>query len=843
MNTESSALDTPMMRQYLELKKKYEGAILLFRMGDFYELFTEDAILAAPIMEVALTKRQNNIPMAGIPYHSADTYIQKLLNAGHKVAIAEQIVDPNNAKLMQRRVVRVLTHGTLVEEKFLPQPEHNYIMSMISNFETYAFALADVSTGDFISFEVKSIISKDKLNPREMKGALEKECVQMFYDQSARFKPREVLVTVDTYNTLKQLPEKKDFVIIEDWKASPTEGRNLIHIKYSQSLKGLGYLNEWSLSLGAVGMLLHYINDHFPSEQGFLLHAPVYRSFEEEYLSLDEQSIANLDLVYNQREGNQNRTLYSVLNTCETSAGRRLLKENIVLPLKNKAKILARQSFIEQLNQEKSISNEIRSHLKEIHDLERILARISGGKGAPRDILATCSTIRVSFQLSEILKNIKSSYLKIEVPETLLSLARRIENEITSEPPAVLPGTSPFVREGCHQGLDKARQAEREGGEWILDFERQERERTGLSSLRVKFHKFSGYFIEVSRVQAKSMPEEYYRKQTLTNYERFSSPRLVELETILGNAEETIHKIEAEYFQDLLREILSLSVPIKRIMQELAELDFLLSLAFIAAKKKWTKPIFEDGMVMHLEESRHPIVEEYMDLGEQFVSNDIHLNKEKNLALLTGPNMAGKSTYIRQAGLIQILAQMGSYVPAKKAVMSVCEQIFTRIGSGDNLTRGESTFFTEMLESARILNQAGPRALVIMDEVGRGTSTSDGLALAWAMVEFLSASLGPRPLVFFATHYHELTQLGGLDSHYGIYNLTMEVLEEGGNVVFLHKVRKGVASHSYGIYVAKLAGLPERVIHRAQEILMKQGLKKQGRTNEKIEDGGEGLLF
>ena len=841
-NIDEKSLNTPMMNQYLNLKEQYKDSILLFRMGDFYELFLEDAIIAAPIMEVVVTKRQNSIPMAGVPYHSADTYIQKLLDAGYKVSIAEQDVDLNNPKLLERKVKRLLTPGTLIEEKFISSSDHNYLMSFIYNFEVYAFALCDVSTGDFITFEIKnkkninqknsnnintnsvknsnhintnSIKNSNHINTNSIKNSNE-ELIQIFYDYYIKFRPKEILVTIDTLNLIKHLPEKKIFVPIEAWKASPTEGRNFIKNKFGKSLKGLGFPSEWNLTIGAVGMILHYINDNFPKDQNFLLQAPVYKSLENDFMLLDEKSISNLDIISNKNELNHYHTLFNVLDNCHTSVGKRFLKENLILPLKDKAKIEQRQNIVEKFLLNNELLEKLIFSLSKTNDLERVLARLNGEKGNIRDIISTINTIKETEVISKILKTNQLNEISLNIPETLLILIQRIENEITEEPPTVLNISQPFIKDGINNKLDEARKALSEGGNWIINFEANEKEKTGISTLKVKYHKFSGYYIEVSRMQAKSIPSDYYRKQTLTNYERFSNPRLLELEEIIGNAEETVNKIEEEYFRDYSKNILLQTENIKKIMFIIAELDFLTCLAIVAFKKKWIKPCIKEKAGLELIESYHPIVEHFLNLGEQFTPNDLILNQNENLAIITGPNMAGKSTFIRQAAIIQILAQIGSFVPAKVAVVGICDQILTRIGSGDNLTRGESTFYTEMLEAARILNQANSNTLVIMDEVGRGTSTDDGLALAWSMAEYLNNEDGKKPLTLFATHYHQLSKL---ENGNGIFNLTVDVLEDDGQIIFLHKVKRGVADRSYGIYVAELAGIPNKVIKRAKEIL------------------------
>ena len=800
-------MHTPSMRQYQGIKQQYPNAILLFRMGDFYELFFEDAKKAAPVMEIALTSRQG-IPMAGVPYHSVENYLSRLLNAGYHVAIAEQEPDPRNPRLLIRRVRRVITPGTVIEEKLLNTVGHNYLMALVFHAKAYGFAFADISTSDFFAFEVQAT------------SANAEDATQIFRDYYAKFNPSEVLIPSDLYNEFSKIPESKLFVPMESWKASSTEGRRQIQICYGQKLQGLGYKNEWSVSLGAVSLILHYVQQTFPAEK-HCLQAPLYRSLQDQFMLLDEQSIRNLDIVQNQREGGNDRTLYKILNRCKTPAGSRLLKESLLFPLTQLKEIRLRQQIVNYLVNQQSLRDELSESLKQISDLERILTRLHTGRGTPRDFIALSTTIDQANQISILCQKHYGEKslpkLLVEITEAVIQLQILIQKEVHPEPPIALPGNTPFLQKGVDARLDQAREAANEGSRWIVNFEKEEKKRTGIQSLRVKYNKIHGYFIEISRGQAKQAPKDYHRKQTLVSYERFSNEALAKLETTLYEAESIVQKIELERFCTLCQAVLKQDLHIKKLMRQLAYLDFLLSLAQVAAKKQWTCPALTEESQLYIQQGSHPIVEHYLPVGELFTPNDLTLTaNHRSFAILTGPNMAGKSTYIRQAGLIQLLAQVGSFVPAQKASLGICDRIFTRIGSGDNLTRGESTFFTEMLETAHILNQSTNRSLVIMDEIGRGTSTYDGLSLAWAIVKYLSNPQGPNPLTLFATHYHELTELSQLPN---VFNLTMEVQEEKDNVVFLHSVAEGVSDRSYGIYVARLAGLPQSVIEEAEKKL------------------------
>ncbi len=799
-------LDTPVMLQFQELKRKYMDVLLFFRMGDFYELFLEDAKKAAPIMEVTLTERQGGVPMAGVPYHSAENYIKKLLDAGLSVAIAEQEADPRNPRLMCRRVRRVITPGTLIEDRFLDSISHNYLMALIYHEKYCGIALADVSTGDFFSFDLNI--------PERNSTKFIDNVVECFRDYYARFQPREVLMPTELYNEFAKIPEAKFCVAMESWKASPTEGRRQIANCYKQSLKGLGYEKDWCLALGAVSLILHYLEQNYPAQKP-PLEAPVFRDMQAEYMQMNEASISNLELIENKQDKNSKRSLYAILNECKSPPGKRLLKENLLMPLLDLQQIKRRQQLVALFYKEEGLCESIREEMAEVADLERILTRLANGRGSPRDFLHIQATLQAACAIEALVQ--KEKAYEMCLPETLYELKERIEREVDAEAPPVLGADRPFIKAGVDVCLDKARKASHEGSRWIIEFEKRERIRSKINTLRVKYNKVHGYFIETSRQQAKELPPDYYRLQTLVSYERFSCPNLAELAHTLNEAQNNIRRIEEERFQNLCQSVLAQISAMRALIKQLATLDFLCNLAFIARKKGWCMPYLNLNMEIDLKEAYHPVVEHYLPVGKQFQPNDLKMDSgSRKLCILTGPNMAGKSTYIRQMALIQILAQIGSFVPAKKAKLGLCDRIFTRIGSGDNISRGESTFYTEMLETARILNQATQRSLVIMDEVGRGTSTYDGLSLAWAIVEYLIEMGSQSPLTLFATHYYELTSL---ESIRGVFNLTMAVHETEGEVIFLHRVRPGSARRAYGIHVARLAGMPMSVLEKAENKL------------------------
>ncbi len=831
-------LATPVMRQYLEIKEKFKNAILLFRMGDFYELFLEDAQIAAPIMEVTLTARQGGVPMAGVPYHSADSYIARLMAAGKRVAIAEQEADPANPKLMRRVVKRVITPGTIVEESILKSGQHNYLMALHWNEPVMGVALADVSTGDFHSFEFS----------RDEELSLEEWQLYLLRTLLSRYAPGEILLSSAMGEKMRELfPDQAYlFVDLPPYRSSPSEGARSIQRLFQVSLKGLGYESDASPALGAVALILHYVSESFP-ESGCNLEVPALLKPRSDTMLLEEQTIRNLDLIANFSEGGSDRTLFRILDSCRTTPGKRFLKDAILSPLLNTTAIQARLNSVELLIQNRSLLEELTSHLSQISDLERILSRMTTGRASPRDLLAISTTIRSSITMQKLLSartmsgkseetdqgnNASQNALSMSDRKQLQQMMQELDANVVEDPPAQL-GAFPFVRQGVDASLDRAHNARDEGGKWIVKFESDERKRTGIGNLKVKYNKIVGYFIEVSKGQLGSVPADYRRRQTLVGNERYTCDRLEELERSILGAEETIEEKESQIFRDLCQKVLNEQKSIRELMKDLSRIDFLASLARCAIHYRWSRPRFSDKATLVIEDGRHPVVEAYLPASEKFIPNDVVMDDDKRrFAILTGPNMAGKSTYIRQVALIQILAQIGSFVPAKNAILSMADNIFTRIGAGDNLTRGESTFFVEMLETARILHRATSRSLIIMDEVGRGTSTFDGLSIAWAVVEHLTdGEISPRTL--FATHYHELT---ALESRSGVFNLTMDVQETMGKVLFLRKVKEGAADESYGIHVARLAGLPARVIERAEEKL-KELEEEMGRMRARPSPG------
>ena len=757
------------MRQYLDTKAQFPDAIVFFRMGDFYEMFFEDAKIASKLLDLTLTKRQNEIPMAGIPYHASTAYIQKLLQFGKKIVICEQIAsnDPKQ-KLMNREVTRVVTPGTVIEENFLDGYSNNFLGILLVNGETVELGFADVSTKEFYksSFSKKEIY---KIQSELFKFA-PKELIHLAEDekelQAMELDPKLLLTPI----ALDGATSKKLELILENY------------LKYNYRSSYSSIANPTELN-------------------------------SNEFLSLDETTVRNLDLVENPKD--PGRTLFGVLNQCETASGKRLLKKRILFPFSNAKQIREQWKKFEHLEKISQMGKEIAEILSGLSDLERILARVQMGKAFPRDIGAIKKTIESYKVLISKLKN--SNYLLKPIPSSVLELEQQILKKLTdSEIPNVL-GEGFFLRKGFSEEYDKAVLAKDKGKDWIEELEESERKKTGLGTLKIRYNKILGYYVEISRNQAKDAPKEYTKKQTLVNLERFTFTKLEKLEVEILNSLDTILEIEERVFLELVESILKHQAQLLVLQNELTVLDLDFSFFTVIKRYGWVKPEISESRNLVFWNGRHPTVESALKVGEHFVPNSLEMNETIGFtAILTGPNMAGKSTYMRQVALIQILFQMGLYVPAQSATLPVLDGIYTRMGSSDNLTMGESTFFVEMKETARILDAVRENSMVLLDEVGRGTSTYDGMSLAWAILEYVS-NLKHPPFTLFATHYHELTELEKRGN--GIFNLYMDTVEKNGEILFLKKVKKGIGNKSFGIYVAKIAGIPNAIIKRSQDLL------------------------
>jgi DNA mismatch repair protein MutS len=793
-----------MMEQYLKIKEKYKDAILFFRLGDFYEMFFEDAKIAARVLDIALTARNKGggekAPMAGVPYHSADSYIAKLIEQGFKVAICEQLEDPAEANgLVERDVIRVITPGTIIDSDILQDKENNYLAAIVIFQEMIGFSYIDISTGEFYVTEL-SLNNFDKL-----------------WDELDRIQPRE-LIRDDL------LLNKKDFqyfcernkVLLNELKGINLKGAEELLLDHFQinSLSIYG-LEESPAALIAAGEVLSFVQE---TQKKTLKHINRLSFYNlNDYMLLDTATRRNLELTTSIQDNRKKGSLLAVLDKTLTSMGGRLLKKWINQPLIKKDLIEERLNAIEELKGNFLLLQAIRNNIDGIYDLERILSRITYGSANARDLTA------LSYSL-EKLPALKNNLLLLSADffsrlnrdfDTLEDIADLLAKAIVDEPPVSIREGG-LIRDGYNEELDRLRAIMRNGRQWISNLQASERERTGINSLKVGYNKVFGYYIEVTRANLDKVPEDYTRKQTLANSERYITPALKEMENQILSAEERVNDLEYELFLEIRAFIEKNIERIRKIANIVALIDVISSLTLAAVENNYTKPLISEEIVIEIKEGRHPVVEKVVK--EKFVPNDTYLDQDYHrFLIITGPNMSGKSTYMRQVALIVLMAQIGSFVPASFAKIGLVDRIFTRIGASDSLSTGQSTFMVEMNEVANILNNASSRSLIILDEVGRGTSTYDGLSIAWAVSEYINnpGKIGARSL--FATHYHELTRLE--ESFAGIKNFNVLVEESEAGIHFLHKIVPGKANESYGIEVAKLAGLPEEVIDKANGIL------------------------
>ena len=817
---------TPLMRQYQAIKKRYPNALLLFRLGDFYELFYEDAQIASRELQITLTARHRErgtpVPMCGVPYHAVATYIARLIRRGHKVAICEQTEEPTKGKkLVAREVVRVITPGTAVDAALLSPRENNYIVACLPDPERNlaGLAYADLSTGEFRTTELagaewleRVIEELNYLSPREV------------------LRPQEVKLATDRRHTWRP-----SFVEtpLEDWIFSADNAERLLREQFGVvTLDGFGLAGK-SLATGAAGAILHYLRETQRSTLAHLERPAFYQ--QHEALVLDTVSVYNLELLEPLFGNDRSTTLLATLDDTVTAAGGRLLKNRLLRPSVSLPEITARLDAVEEFSRETVTREELRRVLAQSYDLERLLSRCTLETATPRDLVALRQTLELLPGVRELLQPLSTVRLKelCAGVDELADLRELIGRAINDEPPATLsdPGT---IRPAYSAELDELRQLRSHGQQYIAKMEARERNRTGIGSLKVRFNNIFGYYIEVSKPNFPRVPADYERKQTLVNAERFTTPELKEYERKVLSAEEKIAELERRLFAEVRGQVVAASTRLRATAAALAQLDVLSSLAQLALAGNYCRPEFSDSGELVVVHGRHPVIERLgTATGERFVPNDCYLNDSSDLILIiTGPNMGGKSTYLRQVALICLLAQMGSFVPAEKARLPILDRIYTRIGASDNLARGRSTFLVEMTEAATILNTATPRSLVLLDEVGRGTATFDGLAIAWAVVEYLHEHTRAKTL--FATHYHELTELADLLP--GVKNVHVSVKESGSEIVFLRKVEPGSADKSYGIDVAKLAGLPLEVIERARQVLARHE-QKEKRVKEELSPG------
>ncbi|MDU2443558.1 MAG: DNA mismatch repair protein MutS [Clostridium perfringens] len=795
---------TPMMRQYFEIKENYKDCILFFRLGDFYEMFFEDAETAARELELVLTGRdcglEKRAPMCGIPFHASNSYIGRLVAKGYKVAICEQVEDPKVAKgIVKRDVIKVITPGTYTDSSFVEETKNNYIMTIYSDLERNrcSLAITDISTGDFLATE----------------GELERGVI---LDEISKFNPKEIILLdsldqeliKDITLTTPALISRKPIEYFEE------KFEEVLNAQFGEKSNSLSLMIKKSSNA-----LVKYILDTQKISLTNINDIEVYSLVD--FMTIDLSSRRNLELTENLREKSKKGSLLWVLDKTETSMGSRMLRRWIEEPLVNKEKITLRLNAVEELFNDLSLNDSLKEALHDIYDIERILGKISNKNANAKDLIALKTSIGKIPNVKGIIENCTSSLLKNyhHNLDDLRDIYELLEKSIKEDPSLTLKDGD-LIKDGFNSEIDELRLAKTNGKDWISSLENREREFTGIKSLKVGFNKVFGYYIEISKANYSSIPEgRYIRKQTLANAERFITPELKEIEEKLLGASEKLCSLEYDIFLDIRNEVENHIDRLKTTAKIIAELDCISNLAFVALENDFIKPeINEDGETK-IENGRHPVVEKVIPKGE-FIPNDTIINKDDNqLLIITGPNMAGKSTYMRQVSIITLMCQIGSFVPASKANISVVDKIFTRIGASDDLAGGKSTFMVEMWEVSNILKNATENSLVLLDEVGRGTSTYDGLSIAWSVIEYICKNKNLRCKTLFATHYHELTKLEG--EIHGVRNYSVAVKEVDNNIIFLRKIIEGGADQSYGIEVAKLAGIPDEVINRAKEILEK----------------------
>ena len=795
---------SPIRKQYLEIKRRYPDTILFFRLGDFYETFDKDAETTSRVLDIVLTSRSvakgTRVPMAGIPHHAAENYLSRLIEQGFHVAICEQIGEQPVKGLFPRQVTRVVTPGTVVEPGLLPGDANNYLASVVMEHDAdlpgkVGIAYTDITTGEFVSTEIVG---------GNFQSILRAEL--------ARLTPAETLFPESL--ALKDDGFPGHFTSIPDWRFELGRCQEMLlnHFQVN-SLDGFG-LNGMPLAIRAAGMIIQYLQDTQPKALTLLTGLGTYSL--NEFMVLDASTRRNLELTETIRSGSARGSLLGVLDFTITPMGRRLIRQWVNKPLLNLARVHERQEAVGCFFSDGMLRNEFRVALKPLADLERLINRVVGGTSQPRDLAAIRSTLLNLPGLKNLLTqnpgSLEPMLAEFYLCESVLEL---LQNALCDDPPSTLQNTG-VIRPGFSAELDGVVERSRHAREWIANLENVERERTGIRSLKVGFNKVFGYYLEVTHANTTGVPQEYIRKQTLVNAERYITPEMKEYETLVLNAEERILEIEERIFHEISRQVASSAIKILATARVIAQLDVLASLAEAAVLNRYVKPLVIEGDVLDIRDGRHPVVEQFLS-GERFIPNDTSFDQGEIIRIITGPNMSGKSTLIRQVALIALMAQIGSYVPATSVQIGLVDRIFTRIGAQDEIHAGQSTFMVEMVEMANILHNASNRSLLILDEIGRGTSTYDGVSIAWAVVEYIHNHPKLRARSLFATHYHELTQLA--DFLPGVRNYNVAVSEADSQVVFLHKIVPGGADRSYGIHVGQLAGLPRPVIQRAGEIL------------------------
>ena len=798
---------SPMMVHYLETKKQYPDCILFYRLGDFYEMFFEDALTVSKELEITLTGKECGLeeraPMCGIPYHALENYLYRLVQKGYKVAIAEQMEDPKLAKgLVKREVIRVVTPGTITSAQALDETKNNYLMGIVYIDERFGIAVSDISTGDFLVTEVET----------------ERELA----DEINKFSPSEIICNdaffVSGVDTEEVKNRYQTVIAALDNHFFSDEGCRRIlkeHFKVG-SLDGLG-LQDYDTGVIAAGAVMEYM---YETQKSTLSHITTIVPYSTgQFMIIDTSTRRNLELLETMREKQKRGTLLWVLDKTKTAMGARLLRTYIEQPLIHKDDIIARQNAIEELNMNYISREEICEYLNPIYDLERLIGRISYKTANPRDLISFRNSLEMLPYIKDLMGEFTTPLLKElwEELDALEDVHDLVSRAIVEDPPISLRDGG-IIKDGYHEETDKLRHAKTEGKTWLAELESRERDKTGIKNLKVKYNKVFGYYFEVTNSFKGMVPDYFVRKQTLANAERYTTDELKELEDMILGAEDKLYTLEYGLFCEVRDAIAAEVLRIQQTARAIAGIDVMTSLSVVATKNNYVKPRINEKGVIDIKNGRHPVVEKMMR-DDLFVANDTYLDNSKNrLSIITGPNMAGKSTYMRQTALIVLMAQLGSFVPADDANIGICDRIFTRVGASDDLASGQSTFMVEMTEVANILRNATKNSLIVLDEIGRGTSTFDGLSIAWAVVEHISNPklLGAKTL--FATHYHELTELEGTIN--GVNNYCIAVKEQGDDIVFLRKIVKGGAGKSYGVQVAKLAGVPDSVIVRAKELLV-----------------------
>ena len=795
---------TPMMKQYMETKSQYQDCILFYRLGDFYEMFFEDALTASRELEITLTGKncgqEEKAPMCGVPYHAVEGYLNRLVAKGYKVAICEQVEDPKTTKgIVKREVVRIVTPGTNLDTQALDETKNNYIMCIVYIADRYGVSVADISTGDYFVTEI----------PDSAK----------LLDEIYRFSPSEIICNEAFYMSGVDMDGMKDrlgitIYSLESWYFDDEVCRKklLEHFEVS-SFAGLA---DYDCGIISAGALLQYLLETQKNSLSNLTHITPYAAGK--FMMIDSSTRRNLELCETLREKQKRGSLLWVLDKTKTAMGARTLRKYVEQPLIDKTEIIRRLDAVQELKEQAISREEIREYLSPVYDLERLITKIAYGSANPRDLTAFRSSLEMLPALLYILQEMKAELLKdlaVDL-DPLEDLCILVKKAIREDPPIAMKEGN-IINDGYNEEVDKLRRAKSDGKDWLAKLENDEREKTGIKNLKIKYNKVFGYYLEVTNSYKEMVPEYYTRKQTLANAERYITPELKELEDMILGAEDKLYALEYELYSEVRDLIASQIERIQKTAKAVAALDAFASLALVAERNNYVRPKINEKGVIDIKEGRHPVVERMIP-NEMFISNDTYLDDKKHrISIITGPNMAGKSTYMRQTALIALMAQIGSFVPAKSANIGLSDRIFTRVGASDDLASGQSTFMVEMTEVANILRNATSKSLLILDEIGRGTSTFDGLSIAWAVIEYISDSrlLGAKTL--FATHYHELTELEGKIDN--VNNYCIAVKEKGDDIVFLRKIVKGGADKSYGIQVAKLAGVPELVIGRAKEIV------------------------